>query len=136
MDTRTARAVQNSCGERFAHYNNPYNTLLIYLVTLNQVVKYVKKPFSDITMDDLMLILQKWQESFSASVHRWRTKLRAFLRWESGNKHDPRAEKIPEDAYISPVTLDDLLTDDEIGQLRQVAKDNPRDLAMLDFHLL
>jgi len=32
--------------------------------------------------------------------------------------------------------LSDLLTEGEIIQLREAAKDNPRDLAMLDFHLL
>jgi hypothetical protein len=99
-------------------------------------LKHIKRPFSEMTMDDLLPVLQRWQQNSPATVHGWRAKLRAFLRWESGNKHDPRAEKIRAGTYISPVTLDDLLTDDEIVQLRQVSKDNPRDLAMLDFHLL
>jgi site-specific recombinase XerD len=122
--------------ERFANYSNPTNTLLTYIITLNQIVKHIKKPFSDITMEDLLPILQEWQKNSSATAHGWLCKLKAFLRWESGNKHDPRAEKIRSGAYVSPITLHDLLTDDEIAQLRQAAKDNPRDLAMLDFHLL
>ncbi len=122
--------------ERFANYPNPTNTLVTYVAVLNHVVEHIKKPFSDITSDDLLPILQEWQENSPATAHGWRSKLKAFLRWESGDKHDPRAEKIRSGAYVSPVTLRDLLTDDEITQLREVAKDNPRDLAMLDFHLL
>ncbi|MGD2248797.1 MAG: tyrosine-type recombinase/integrase [Candidatus Methanofastidiosia archaeon] len=123
--------------ERFANYSNPVNTILGYLSALNHVVESNKKPFSEITFKDLRSILQKWQEENSpATVHGWRGKLRAFLRWESGNKHDPRAEKIRAGSYVSPITLSDLLTEDEIVALREVAKDNPRDLAMIDFHLL
>lgn len=122
--------------ERFANYSNPSNTVLGYLATLNHVVERIKKPFSEITFDDLRPILQEWQENSPATVHGWRGKLRAFLRWESGNKHDQRAEKIRAGNYVSPITLSDLLTEDEIIQLREAAKDNPRDLAMLDFHLL
>ncbi|MGD2250695.1 MAG: tyrosine-type recombinase/integrase [Candidatus Methanofastidiosia archaeon] len=122
--------------ERFANYANPTNTLLTYMAVLNHIVNRIKKPFSDITMDDLYPVLQEWQKNSPATAHGWRSKLKAFLRWESGDKHDPRAEKIRSGAYVSPVTLHDLLTDDEIIQLREAAKDNPRDLAMLDFHLL
>jgi site-specific recombinase XerD len=123
--------------ERFANYSNPINTILGYLSALNHVVECNKKPFSEIAFNDLCPILQKWQaENSSATVHGWRGKLRAFLRWESGNKHDPRAEKIRAGDYVSPVTLNDLLTENEIVALREEAKDNPRDLAMLDFHLL
>ncbi len=122
--------------ERYANYSNPSNTVLGYLAALNHVVERIKKPFSEITFDDLLPILQEWQENSPATVHGWRGKLRAFLRWESGNKHDPRAEKIRAGNYVSPITLSDLLTEDEITQLREAAKDNPRDLAMLDFHFL
>jgi site-specific recombinase XerD len=122
--------------ERFANYTKPGNTILGYLAALNHVVERIKKPFSEITFDDLRPILQEWQENSPATVHGWRGKLRAFLRWESGNKHDPRAEKIRAGNYVSPITLNDLLTEEEITQLREAAKDNPRDLAMLDFHLL
>ncbi|MBU7047913.1 MAG: tyrosine-type recombinase/integrase, partial [Theionarchaea archaeon] len=101
--------------ERFANYTKPGNTILGYLAALNHVVERIKKPFSEITFDDLRPILQEWQENSPATVHGWRGKLRAFLRWESGNKHDPRAEKIRAGNYVSPI---------------------PRDLAMLDFHLL
>ncbi|MBU7028038.1 MAG: tyrosine-type recombinase/integrase [Theionarchaea archaeon] len=123
--------------ERFANYPKPFNTIRCYLDALNHVVERIKKPFSDMTSEDLYPILQEWQKELSpATVHGWVSKLKAFLRWESGNKHDPRAEKIRSGAYVSPVTLHDLLTDDEIERLREVAKENPRDLAMLDFHLL
>jgi len=37
---------------------------------------------------------------------------------------------------VSPITIHDLLTDEEIVKLREAAKDDPRDLAMVDFHLL
>ena len=37
---------------------------------------------------------------------------------------------------MSPVTIHDLLNDDEIIALREVARADPRDLAMVDFHLL
>ncbi len=122
--------------ERFANYSNPVNTILIYLAVLNHIVEHVKKPFSDMTVEDLIPVLQKWQENSSATTHGWRSKLRAFLRWESDDRHDPRAEKIRAGTYVSPVKLDDLLTEDEIKKLRQAAKDNPRDLAMLDLHVL
>lgn len=122
--------------ERFANYSNPVNTILLYLAVLNHIVEHVKKPFSDMTIEDLIPVLQKWQENSSATTHGWRSKLRAFLRWESDDRHDPRAEKIRPGSYVSPVKLDDLLTEDEIKKLRQAAKDNPRDLAMLDLHVL
>ena len=37
---------------------------------------------------------------------------------------------------VSPITIHDLLTEDEILKMREVAKEDARDLAMLDFHLL
>ena len=123
--------------ERLANYSNPANTIFGYLVALNHIVERVKKPFSDITFDDLQPILREWQGEISpASLHGWLLKIKAFLRWESGNKHDPRVEKIRSGSYVSPITLSDLLTEEEIIRVREVAKENPRDLAMLDFHLL
>ncbi|MBU7029427.1 MAG: tyrosine-type recombinase/integrase [Theionarchaea archaeon] len=123
--------------ERYANYANPKNTVCSYLDLLNSIVPKIKKPFSDITYDDLVPLLNEWQEKYGkATLHGKRCKLKAFLRWESGNKHDPRAEKIRSGTYVSPVTIHDLLTDDEITELRKAAKDDPRDLAVLDFHLL
>ena len=66
--------------ERFANYSSPSNTVLGYLAALNHVVERIKKPFSEITFDDLLPILQEWQENSPATVHGWRGKLRAFLR--------------------------------------------------------
>ncbi len=84
-----------------------------------------------------MPLLSEWQEKYGkATLHGRRCKLKAFLRWESGNKHDPRAEKIRSGTYVSPVTIHDLLTDEEIMDLRKATKDDPRDIAVLDFHLL
>ncbi len=122
--------------ERLANYRKPQKTIEGYLNTLNKVTSKVKKPFSEITIEDLLPILESWQDFSSATVHSWRAKLRAFLRWESGNRHDPRAEKIRTTSYVSPITLDDLLTEEEITKLREAAKDDPRNLAMVDFHLL
>jgi hypothetical protein len=97
----------------------------------------LKKPFSEITYEDLEPVLSEWQEKYGkATLHGKRCKLKAFFRWESGNKNDPRVEKIRSGSYVSPVTIHDLLTDDEIIKLREVAKPDPRDLAMVDFHLL
>jgi len=108
-----------------------------YLDLLNSIVLKIKKPFSEITYDDLEPLLSEWQEKYGkTTLHGRRSKLKAFLRWESGNKHDPRAEKIRSSGYVSPITIHDLLTDEEITKLRKTAKDDPRDLAMLDFHLL
>ena len=123
--------------ERYAKYRNPENTLFSYLDLLNQLVSRIKKPFSEITYEDLVRLLMEWHEKYGkATMHGRISKLKAFLRWESGNKHDPRVERIRSGRYESPVTIHDLLTDEEIIELRSVAKDDPRDLAMLDFHLL
>lgn len=123
--------------ERYANYKNPENTLYSYLDLLNQLVLKIRKPFSEITYDDLMPLLMEWQEKYGkATMHGRKCKLKAFLRWESGNKHDPRVEKIRSGGYVSPVTIHDLLTDEEIVRVRNAAKDDPRDLAMIDFHLL
>jgi len=123
--------------ERYAYFAKPKNTVRSYLDVLNQIVLKIKKPFSEITYGDLESVLSEWQEKYGkATLHGKRSKLKAFLRWESGNKHDPRAEKIRSGSYVSPVTIHDLLTDEEIMELRKAAKDDPRDLAMLDFHLL
>ncbi|MBU7030198.1 MAG: tyrosine-type recombinase/integrase [Theionarchaea archaeon] len=108
-----------------------------YLDLLNSIVPKIKKPFSEITYDDLEPLLSEWQEEYGkTTLHGRRSKLKAFLRWESENKHDPRAEKIRSGGYVSPITIHDLLTDEEITELRKAAKDDPRDLAVLDFHLL
>jgi len=123
--------------ERYANYANPRNTVCSYLDLLNLIVPKIKKPFSEITYDDLEPLLSEWQEKYGkTTLHGRRSKLKAFLRWESGNKHDPRAEKIRSGGYVSPITIHDLLTDEEITELRKAAKDDPRDLAVLDFHLL
>jgi len=123
--------------ERYANFTNPKNTVCSYLDVLNQIVSKIKKPFAEITYDDLVPLLGEWQEKYGkTTIHGKRCKLKAFLRWESGNKHDPRAEKIRSGRYVSPVTIHDLLTDEEIIELRKAAKDDPRDIAVLDFHLL
>jgi len=123
--------------ERYANYKRPENTLRSYLDLLNQIVLKIKKPFSDIAYDDLVPLLREWTGKYREStLHGRRCKLKAFFRWESGNKSDPRVDKIRSGGYVSPVTIHDLLTDKEIMKLREAAKDNPRDLAMLDFHLL
>lgn len=80
--------------EQFTNYPTPTKNVLSYLTLLNQVVESIKKPFSDMTMDDLDPLVQEWQEKSSAIAHGWRCKLKEFLRWESGNKSDPRAEEI------------------------------------------
>ena len=123
--------------ERYANYKNPENTLRSYLDLLNQLVLKIKKPFSEITYDDLIPVLAEWQKSYSkATIHGRKCKLKAFFRWESGDKNDPRVEKVRSGGYVSPVTIHDLLTDEEITELRKAAKADPRDLAMIDFHLL
>jgi integrase len=123
--------------ERYANYKNPENTLRSYLDLLNQLVLKIKKPFSEIIYDDLIPVLAEWQKSYSeATLHGRKCKLKAFFRWESGDKNDPRVENIRSGGYVSPVTIHDLLTDDEILKLRRAAKEDPRDLAMVDFHLL
>ena len=123
--------------ERYANYKKPENTLRSYLDLLNQIVLKIKKPFTDIEYDDLIPLLREWQIKYGkATIHGRKCKLKAFFRWESGDKNDPRVEKIRSGGYVSPVTIHDLLTDDEIMRIRNVAKDDPRDLAMLDFHLL
>lgn len=122
--------------ERYSNFRKPEPTISTYMDALNTVVAELKKPFSEMTYEDLQPILQKWHEYSSATNYVYRSRLKAFLRWESENKHDPRAEKIRSGSYFSPITLDDLLTEDEIEKLREEAKGNPRDLAMLDFHLL
>jgi integrase len=136
--TEEQRAVFDKfVDERYANTRNPENTLRSYLDLLNQVVLKIKKPFSEITYDDLIPLLRDWQIRYGKStIHGRKCKVKAFLRWESGNKHDPRVEKIQSGAYVSPVTIHDLLTDDEIIALRNAAKDDPRDLALVDFHLL
>jgi site-specific recombinase XerD len=123
--------------ERYANYKNPINTLRSYLDTLNRLVEEIKKPFSEITYDDLIPVLERWQNEFSsATIHGRKAKLKAFLRWESGNKRDPRVEKIRSGSYVSPITLHDLLTEEEMQILREEAKKDLRNLAMVDFHLL
>jgi site-specific recombinase XerD len=122
--------------ERYSNFRKPEPTISTYMDALNNVVVEIKKPFSEMTYEDLQPILQKWHGFSSATNYVYRSRLKAFLRWESEDKHDPRAEKIRAGSYFSPITLDDLLTEDEIEKLREEAKDNPRNLAMLDFHLL
>jgi site-specific recombinase XerD len=123
--------------ERYANYKNPENTLRSYLDLLNQVVLKIKKPFSEITYDDLLPLLSEWQKKYvKSTLHGRKCKLKAFFRWESGDKNDPRVDKIRSGGYVSPITIHDLLTDEEIIELRKAAKDDPRDLAMVDFHLL
>jgi site-specific recombinase XerD len=123
--------------ERYANYRKPENTLRSYLDLLNQIVLKVKKPFSEMEYEDLVPLLREWTEKYGEStLHGRKCKLKAFFRWESGNKNDPRVEKIRSGGYVSPVTIHDLLTDEEILKLRNKAKDDPRDLAMVDFHLL
>lgn len=122
--------------EKMATNRKAYNTISNYLYTLSCIVIHVKKPFSKMTFEDLLPALEKWNKQSPATAHGRKNKLKAFLRWESGNKHDSRAERIKSGNYFSPVTLDDLLTDDEIQLLRETAKPDPMLIAMLDFHLL
>jgi len=106
--TETQRETfERFISERYANYKNPENTF------------------------------KEWTEEYRKStLHGRRCKLKAFFRWESGDKNDPQVEKICSGGYVSPVTIHDLLNDDEIIALREVAKADPRDLAMVDFHLL
>jgi site-specific recombinase XerD len=123
--------------ERYANYKKPENTLRSYLDLLNQIVFKIKKPFSEISYEDLIPLLREWTDNYGEStLHGRRCKLKAFFRWESGNKSDPRVAKIRSGGYVSPITIHDLLTDEEIVKLREAAKADPRDLALVDFHLL
>ena len=123
--------------ERYANYKKPENTLRSYLDLLNQLVFKIKKPFSEISYEDLVPLLREWTDNYGEStLHGRRCKLKAFFRWESGNKSDPRVAKIRSGGYVSPITIHDLLTDEEIVKLREAAKADPRDLALVDFHLL
>jgi integrase len=123
--------------ERYANYRKPENTLRSYVDLLNQIVLKIKKPFSDITYEDLVPVLGEWTRTYGEStLHGRRCKLKAFFRWESGDKNDPRVEKIRSGGYVSPITIHDLLTDAEIIKVREAAKADPRDLALVDFHLL
>ena len=131
------RVFDTFINERYANYEKPENTLRSYLDLLNQIVLEIKKPFSEITYEDLMPLLREWHEKYGkATIHGRKCKLKAFFRWESGDKNDPRVQKIRSGGYVSPVTIHDLLTVEEIVKLREAAKDDPRNLAMLDFHLL
>ncbi len=131
------RVFDQFVDERYANYEKPENTLRSYLDLLNQIVLKVKKPFSEMTYEDLLPLLREWHERYGkATIHGRKCKLKAFFRWESGDKSDPRVEKICSGGYVSPVTIHDLLTDEEIMKLREAAKADPRDLAMVDFHLL
>lgn len=124
--------------ERYAKYDNPQRTIKNYLHILNLVVQIHKKPFSEITKEDIFEVLRSWREKgySKTTMHGRKCKLKAFFRWESGNKYDPRVEDIKAGRYVSTKTIDDLLTEEEIKEIRKAAKDNPRDLAMVDFHLL
>ncbi|MBU7037063.1 MAG: hypothetical protein HXS52_03965 [Theionarchaea archaeon] len=66
--------------ERYASTRKPENTLRSYLDLLNQVVLKIKKPFSEITYDDLIPLLRDWQERYGKStMHGRKCKLKAFL---------------------------------------------------------
>ena len=45
--------------ERYANYDNPKNTIRSYLDLLNQIVLKLKKPFSEITYEDLEPVLSE-----------------------------------------------------------------------------
>jgi hypothetical protein len=106
--------------ERYASHKKQENTLRSYLDLLNQVVLKNKKPFSEMMYDDFISLLMEWQANYGeATMHGRKCKLKAFFRWESGDKHDLRVEKIRSGGYVSPVTIHDLLTDDEIVKLRK-----------------
>ncbi len=122
--------------ERIANYRNPIKTLFNYLDVLNKVAERIKKPFNDIEFEELVPILQEWENFSIATSHGFKSKLKSFLRWASKDKHYEVAQKIRTGSYVSPITNEDLLTDEEIRKLRNVAKQNPRDLAILDLHLL
>ena len=109
--------------ERYANYKNIKNTLRSYVDLLNQLVLKIKKPFSEITYDGLIPLLAEWQKSYSeATLHGRKCKLKAFFRWGSGNKNDPRIENIRYGGYISLVTIHDLLNDDEIKKIKKSCK--------------
>jgi len=80
--------------ERCANFKHPENTIRGYLDTLNCIVSEVKKPFSEMTTDDLFPILARWEEEYSeATIYGRKRKLKAFLRWESDNRHDPYSDQ-------------------------------------------
>jgi hypothetical protein len=112
MDTRAETGFYRFIDERMANYKNPWNTLRSYLDVLNPLVQKVKKPFSEMGYDDLVCVLKDWQQNhLEATAHGRKCKLKAFFRWESGDKDDLRVKNITSGSYVSPVTLDDLLTE-------------------------
>jgi hypothetical protein len=63
--TKEQRAVFDKfVNERYANFRKPENTLRSYLDLLNQVVLKIKKPFSEITYDDLIPLLRDWQNRY------------------------------------------------------------------------
>jgi site-specific recombinase XerD len=115
--------------ERYANYSNPEETVKKYLYLLNSVVKLNKYPFAEMTRDDVLEVLRMWQQSgwSETTIHGRKCKLKVFLRWESRNKHGPRVEDTRAGKYISPITIGDLLTENEIRKLREAARDSLRD---------
>ena len=71
--------------ERYATYANPEETIKKYLHLFNRVVELSKKPFSEMTRDDILEFLRIWQESgwSETTLHGRKCKLKAFFRWES-----------------------------------------------------
>jgi hypothetical protein len=67
--TEEQREVFNKfIDERYASTRNPENTLRCYLDLLNQIVLEIKKPFSEITYDDLIPLLKDWQKRYGKST--------------------------------------------------------------------
>jgi len=58
------RVFEKFVNERYANYDKPENTLRSYLDLLNQIVLKVKKPFSDMTYEDLLSLLREWHKRY------------------------------------------------------------------------
>lgn len=102
------KAFRRFINERYAKFENPERTIKNYLHMLNLVVQVHKKPFSEITREDIFEVSRSWREKDYAKTtwHGRKCKLKAFFRWESGNKHDPRVEDIRAGRYVSTKTID------------------------------
>jgi len=111
------------------------NTRITYLIILDNFALSVKKPFKDISKDEIMTYLNNLSLDFKASsVNLYGVCLKRFYKWLNGNEEYPTNIKwlktTDKNKNKNGKLPEELLTIVEIKKMAQVAN-NPRDKAIV-----
>ena len=109
------------------------NTIGIYLEYLTNFSVIAKKPFREITKDDMIQAMIEINNRYATTtINDYRTYVKGFYKWMNNGRVSPTTSWIKTDKYIPTVRYNDLVFKEHIEEMLKFCK-NKRDTAAIAF---